>query len=141
MAWPVRYNIVALLTLGTMINYIDRVNISVAASDIMRATGWDKAQFGVVFSAFLVGYALFQYPGGMAADRWSVRKVLACSCVGFSLFTALTPLGQCGLSSTFPGRPSSTSMRCLASAGSSCGWHTRRTPPAHMRPSRRRNCK
>src|SRR5262245_41102525 len=93
MAWPVRYNIVALLTLGTMVNYIDRVNISVAAPDIMRMTGWDKAQFGAVFSAFLIGYALLQFPGGALADRWSPRKVLAFSCVGFSLFTALTPLG------------------------------------------------
>jgi ACS family hexuronate transporter-like MFS transporter len=94
MAWPVRYNIVGLLTLGTMVNYIDRVNISVAAPDIMQATGWDKAQFGLVFSAFLVGYALLQYPGGKIADRWSARKILALSCLGFSLFTALTPLGQ-----------------------------------------------
>jgi sugar phosphate permease len=94
MPWPVRYKIVGLLTLGTMINYVDRVNISVAAPDIMRATGWDKAQFGAVFSAFLVGYALLQFPGGVLADRWSPRKVLAFSCVGFSLFTALTPLGQ-----------------------------------------------
>ncbi len=96
MPWPVRYNIVGLLTLGTMINYIDRVNISVAAPDIMRMTGWDKAQFGAVFSAFLVGYALLQFPGGALADRWSPRKVLAFSCLGFSLFTALTPLGQQG---------------------------------------------
>jgi ACS family glucarate transporter-like MFS transporter len=94
MAWPVRYKIVGLLTAGTMVNYIDRVNISVAAPDIMRATGWNQAQFGVVFSAFLVGYALFQFPGGVVADRWSARNVLALSCVGFSLFTALTPLGQ-----------------------------------------------
>src|SRR5215510_2157683 len=94
MAWPVRYNIVGLLTLGTMINYIDRVNISVAAPDIRQQTGWDQAQFGTVFSAFLVGYALFQVPGGVIADRWSARKVLALSCLGFSLFTALTPLGQ-----------------------------------------------
>jgi sugar phosphate permease len=96
MPWPVRYKIVGLLTLGTMINYIDRVNISVAAPDIMRTTGWDKAQFGAVFSAFLVGYALLQFPGGALADRWSPRKVLAFSCVGFSVFTALTPLGQRG---------------------------------------------
>lgn len=94
MVWPVRYNIVGLLTLGTMINYIDRVNISVAAPDIMRQSGWDQARFGLVFSAFLVGYALFQFPGGVIADRWSARKVLALSCLGFSLFTALTPLGQ-----------------------------------------------
>ena len=94
MAWPVRYNIVGILTLGTMINFIDRVNISVAAPEIMRQTNWDEAQFGLVFSAFLVGYALLQYPGGVIADRWSARKMLGLSCIGFSLFTALTPLGQ-----------------------------------------------
>jgi sugar phosphate permease len=94
MPWPIRYKVVGLLFLSTIINYADRVNISVAAPDIMRLTGWDKAQFGVAFSAFLLGYALFQFPGGLLADRWSSRKVLALSCFGFSLFTALTPLGQ-----------------------------------------------
>jgi sugar phosphate permease len=94
MPWPIRYKVVGLLMLSTIINYADRVNISVAAPDIMRETGWDKAQFGLALSAFLLGYALFQFPGGVIADRWSSRKVLALSCFGFSLFTALTPLGQ-----------------------------------------------
>lgn len=94
MTWPARYNLIGLLTLGTTINYIDRVNISVAAPDIMRETGWDEARFGVVFSAFLVGYALLQFLGGTMADRWSARKTLALACLGFSLFTALTPVGQ-----------------------------------------------
>lgn len=94
MAWPVRYKVVGLLMLSTIINYLDRVNISVAAPDIMRQTGWDKAQFGLVLSAFLCGYALFQFPGGVIADRWSARKVLGLSCLGFSFFTALTPLGH-----------------------------------------------
>jgi MFS family permease len=76
-----------------MINYVDRINISVAAGDIMADTGWSKTDFGLVFSTFLLGYALFQYPGGALADRWSARKVVALSCIGFSLFTALTPLG------------------------------------------------
>lgn len=96
MSWPVRYKVVGLLMLSTIINYADRVNISVAAPDIMRQTGWDKARFGIVLSAFLFGYALFQFPGGLIADRWSARKVLALSCLGFSLFTALTPVGQAG---------------------------------------------
>ncbi|MBI3248188.1 MAG: MFS transporter [Deltaproteobacteria bacterium] len=94
MPWPVRYKVVGLLFLSTIINYADRVNISVAGADIMRETGWDKVQFGFALSAFLLGYALFQFPGGLIADRKSPRKVLAFSCLGFSLFTALTPFGQ-----------------------------------------------
>ena len=94
MGWPVRYHVIGLLFCGTVVNYIDRVNISVAAPVIMKETGWDKGQFGVVFSAFLIGYALLQIPGGMIADRWGGRKVLALAFCGFSLFTALTPLGQ-----------------------------------------------
>ena len=96
MALPTRYKMIGLLTMGTMINYIDRVNISVAAPDIMQETGWDQERFGLVLSSFLVGYALFQYPGGVIADRWSPRRLLALSCLGFSFFTALTPLGQSG---------------------------------------------
>ena len=96
MARPVRYNMIGLLFCSSVINYIDRVNISVAAPVIMATTGWDKGQFGLVFSAFLIGYALLQIPGGLIADRWSARKVLALAFCGFSLFTALTPLGQFG---------------------------------------------
>lgn len=93
MSLPIRYRLVGLLTIGSMINFIDRVNISVAAPVIMPALGWDEAKFGVIFSAFLAGYTLFQFPGGLIADRWSPKKVVAISCLGFSLFTALTPLG------------------------------------------------
>jgi len=93
MSLPVRYRLVGLLTVGSMINFIDRVNISVAAPVIMPSLGYDEAQFGLIFSAFLAGYTLFQFPGGVFADRWSPKKVVALSCLGFSLFTALTPLG------------------------------------------------
>lgn len=91
MARRVRYRIVGLLFSGTVINYIDRVNISVAAPVIIAASGWSKSEFGTIFSAFLVGYAVLQLPGGLVADRWSARKVLALAFCGFSLFTALTP--------------------------------------------------
>ena len=93
MAWPVRYKLIGLLTTGSTINYADRVNISVAAPVMMSALGWDEAHFGVIFSAFLAGYTLLQFPGGVIADRWDACKLLALSCVGFSVFTALTPLG------------------------------------------------
>ena len=93
MAVPVRYKLVGLLASGSMINYADRVNISVAAPVMMAALGWDEAHFGLIFSAFLIGYTLLQVPGGMLADRWNTCRVLAVACIGFSVFTALTPLG------------------------------------------------
>jgi MFS family permease len=93
MTWPIRYNMIGLLFFGSIINYVDRVNISVAAPVMMKATGWEKDLFGWVFSTFLIGYALLQLPGGVIADRWSGRKVMALAFCGFSLFTLLTPLG------------------------------------------------
>lgn len=93
MALPVRYQLIGVLTAGAMINFIDRVNISVAAPAIMPALGLNKAEFGVVMSAFLAGYTIFQFPGGLMADRLNTRRLIALSCLGFSIFTALTPLG------------------------------------------------
>ncbi|MBX3276978.1 MAG: MFS transporter [Acidobacteria bacterium] len=93
MAVPVRYRLIGVLTAGAMINFIDRVNISVAAPAMMPALGLNKAEFGVVMSAFLAGYTLFQFPGGLMADRWNTKRIIALSCLGFSVFTALTPLG------------------------------------------------
>ena len=93
MAWPVRYKLVGLLTAGSMINYLDRVNIAVAAPVMMTTLGWEEGSFGVIFSAFLIGYTLLQFPGGVIADRWNACKLLAVVCIGFSLFTALIPLG------------------------------------------------
>ena len=94
---PVRYKVVGLLFLSTIINYADRLNISVAGADIMRETGWDKIQFGMVLSAFLLGVRVGSVP------RWADCRPLerterpALSCLGFSLFTALTPIGGTGL--------------------------------------------
>ena len=88
----VRYHLVALLSVGTAVNYLDRVNISVAAAAMMNVTGWQKDKFGLVFSSFLLGYALMQIPAGLIADQVSTRWLLALTFCGFSLLTALTPL-------------------------------------------------
>jgi len=70
------------------------VNISLTAPVMMPELGWDTGLFGVVFSAFVCGYALFMIPSGLLADTWSPKYILALSCFGWSLFTALTPVGQ-----------------------------------------------
>lgn len=86
------HELVGWLFLGTVVNYLDRVNIAVVAPQLLEHTGWTREQFGWVFSAFLAGYALFQIPGGWLADRWNPRLLLAAAFVGFSAFTLLTPV-------------------------------------------------
>jgi len=85
-----RWNILALLTLISIITYVDRVNISVAARQMMPALGLTQLQMGYVFSAFVLGYALFQIPGGWLGDRWGPRRTLAAAVAWWSLFTACT---------------------------------------------------
>jgi MFS family permease len=93
---PTRYRIVGLLFLMTIINYMDRVNISIAAPVMMKEMSLDPGHFGLLFSAFFVGYTLFQIPGGWLVDRLGGRKTLVVFCVGWSIFTLLTPLGALG---------------------------------------------
>lgn len=85
-----RWVILLLLFLVSVVTYLDRVNISVAARQMMPALGLTDLQMGRVFSAFVVGYALCQIPGGWLGDRWGSRLVLTAAVVWWSLFTAMT---------------------------------------------------
>lgn len=72
------------------IAYLDRVNISIAGSSIEREFHLDHIKLGWVFSAFVLGYALFQAPGGRLADRYGPRRILTIGAVWWAVFTALT---------------------------------------------------
>src|SRR2546428_8275211 len=87
-----RWKILALLATISIITYVDRVNIAVAGRQIMPAFGLTQLQMGYVFSAFVLGYALFQIPGGWLGDRWGSRKILALAVSWWSVFTILTAL-------------------------------------------------
>ncbi len=64
------WRLVALLSATATASYLCRVNVSVAGVMMMRELGLSQQAMGRVFSAFLVGYALCQIPGGMLADRF-----------------------------------------------------------------------
>ncbi len=87
---PVRWLILGLLFSISVVTYIDRVNISVTARQMMPALGLTDQEMGWIFSAFVVGYALFQIPGGWLSDRWGVRIVLTIALIWWSCFTAWT---------------------------------------------------
>jgi ACS family glucarate transporter-like MFS transporter len=85
-----RWRILSLLFAISVITYIDRVNISVTARQMMPALQLTEMQMGHVFSAFVLGYALFQIPGGWLGDRLGARRVLTLAVMWWSVFTALT---------------------------------------------------
>ena len=86
----VRWRMAALLFAVSVVTYIDRVNISVTARQMMPALGLTDLQMGHVFSAFVFGYALCQIPGGWAGDRWGAKRILTLAIIWWSVFTALT---------------------------------------------------
>lgn len=88
-ATKVRFLILALLTLGTMINYLDRTVISVAAPSMSKELGLNAAIMGVVFSAFSWTYAASQIPGGIFLDRVGARITYFLSVTVWSCFTIL----------------------------------------------------
>ena len=85
-----RWGILALLFGISVVTYLDGVNISVTARQMMPALGLTNIQMGEVFSAFVLGYALCQIPGGWLGDRWGPRRVLTLAVLWWSVFTALT---------------------------------------------------
>lgn len=89
---PVRWLILSLLFLTSVVTYIDRVNISVTARQMMPALGLTEQEMGWIFSAFVIGYALFQIPGGWLADQWGARTVLTGALLWWSICTVLTAI-------------------------------------------------
>ena len=85
-----RWYVLLLISLMYLITYLDRVNISTAAPVISKEFGFDKVTMGVIFSAFVWAYALFQVPGGWLGDRFGPRRVLTIIVTYWSVMTAAT---------------------------------------------------
>jgi MFS transporter, ACS family, glucarate transporter len=86
----VRYGVLAFACTLSLITYLDRVCIMRANQDIQNDLGFTTRQMGLVFSAFLLGYTLFEVPGGWMGDKWGSRRTLTRIVLCWSLFTALT---------------------------------------------------
>ena len=88
----VRYRIVALLAAFSLVAYLLRMNISVAAKFMMPDLGITQIQMGQVFSSFMLGYAIFQVPWGWLGDRRGPRRMLSIATLVWAVTTALTGL-------------------------------------------------
>jgi ACS family D-galactonate transporter-like MFS transporter len=102
-----RWGIGALLGAGVLVNYIDRIGLSVAGPEIQKMFALTPIEMGLLFSAFAWSYSLLQIPVGMVMDRfgptrvgrwgaflWGVASVITAFSSGFAgIFAARILLG------------------------------------------------
>ncbi|MBB6144651.1 MFS family permease [Silvibacterium bohemicum] len=72
---PYRWNIAWLLGLGVLVNYFDRVNLSVSHEALITTFGISNIVFGYLSGAYNWTYALCQLPIGVLLDRFGVKRV------------------------------------------------------------------
>jgi MFS transporter, ACS family, glucarate transporter len=90
--------VVMLCTFGiAAVSYLDRNNVSIAASSLQREFSLTNVQLGAVFSAFIMGYALMQPLAGRIADRFGASRVIAAAILWWSVFTGLLPCIPAGI--------------------------------------------
>jgi len=82
-----RWFMLSLLLIATIINYVDRVNISIAAPFMAKDLGLDKVEMGLIFSAFAWTYAFALVPAGFIADRFGSRFTYGASLISWSAVT------------------------------------------------------
>ncbi len=70
-----RWGIGILLGVGVLINYFDRVNLSVAGPALSKDFGIGPAELGLLFGAFFWSYSLLQIPGGILLDHLGVKTI------------------------------------------------------------------
>ncbi|GAC1419697.1 MAG: MFS transporter [Acidobacteriaceae bacterium] len=71
-----RNSIALVLGIGVLVNYFDRVNLSVAHDALQHAFGMSDIAFGFLLSSYNWTYAGMQLPSGTLLDRFGVRRVM-----------------------------------------------------------------
>jgi len=89
-----RFLILGLLAVGTMINYLDRTVLGIAAPKLSMELALSPAVMGILFSAFSWSYAVAQIPGGILLDRWGSKLTYFLAVTFWSGFTLLQGLAN-----------------------------------------------
>src|SRR6202167_4391395 len=110
-----RWGVACLLGFGVLVNYFDRVNLSVSQAALHDSFGISTVTFGYLLSAYSWTYAAFQLPSGLILDRfgvklvgrvgtflWSVASFAAAMSTGLGSFLGARLLLGVGEAPTFP---------------------------------------
>jgi ACS family D-galactonate transporter-like MFS transporter len=87
-----RWLVVALLTVGVVIAYTDRINLSAALPQIRTSFPISAAASGILLSAFFWAYTLLQTPAGWLVDRFGLKWPYAAGLFLWSAVSAATAL-------------------------------------------------
>lgn len=88
--WKKRHMAVLIVFTVWMLSYMDRMVMATAIPYIAKEFDLSPLAMGGVLSAFFLGYALMQIPGGILADKFGARKVMTIGIAWWSVFTAFT---------------------------------------------------
>jgi len=88
----VRWLVIALLALGVLIAYTDRMNLSTALPAIRASFPLSAAASGILLSAFFWSYTLLQIPAGWLVDRYGLKWPYAAGLFLWSAVSAATAL-------------------------------------------------
>jgi sugar phosphate permease len=89
-----RWGIGVLLGVGVLINYFDRINLSVATPQLQHEFHLSDGEIGWLLSGFFWSYALLQIPVGMVLDRFGVTPVTRVSAFLWSVVSGATALAS-----------------------------------------------
>lgn len=89
---PTRYWLVAGTFCLSVLLYFDRACIATAKDAVVHDLSLSDIQWAWVLASFAFGYALFQTPSGMMADRLGSRGVLTAVVATWSIFTGMTAI-------------------------------------------------
>ena len=85
-----RYQVLLVLSLLSMITFLDRVALSSASANIMDELHISTVQWGWILGMFTIAYAAFEVPTGWLGDKFGGKKILIRVVIWWSLFTILT---------------------------------------------------
>jgi sugar phosphate permease len=89
-----RWRIALLLGIGVIVNFFDRVNLSVAITPLQSEFGLSTVAVGYLLSAYSWTYILLQLPSGPVLDRFGVRRVIRGSTLLWSVASFATGLAR-----------------------------------------------
>lgn len=87
-----RVSIAMLLGIGVLVNYLDRVNLSVAHDALKSTFGISDVVFGYLLSSYSWTYAAMQIPSGTLLDRFGVRRVMLVAILLWALSAGLATI-------------------------------------------------